>query len=61
MKKSLPLVGVMTTENRKHIYKNPRPICLGIYQVDFEIELLKSLYKIEYLLLKAHLIIISFH
>jgi hypothetical protein len=43
MKNSLPLVGVLTTENRKHIYKNPRPMCFAIYQVDFQIDLLKSL------------------
>ena len=41
MKKSLPIVGVLNSKNKKHMYENPRPICYAFYQLDFQ-ELVKS-------------------
>ena len=44
MRESLPLIGVINNENKKHIYKDPRPICYAFYSLDF-FELLKSKLK----------------
>ena len=60
MKKSLPIIGVLNSKNKKHIYENPRPICYAFYQLDFK-ELVKSkeILKIMWELLKLNLIFID--